>query len=208
MSCGIYAIRSICKPNRIYIGSSIKIDRRCNSHKSNLKHNRHANQKLQSHYNKYGAKDLIFDVIIDCDPETLVKAEQAFIDMYRPWFNIRKTAESNRGIIASQETRAKMSVAAKRHGTPWLKGRKQSEEHKLKHRLNHSHKTHTEEELRKMRLSKQCKIIINIETGIFYDSITEAAQHIHQGHTPVSKRTMLSRYLRGAHSNKTMFRYA
>lgn len=123
---GIYKIQSVTDPNRIYIGSAINITKRWTMHLSLLNRGKHANKKLQGHYDKYGKNDLIFSVIINCEKEDLIIIEQSYIDELKPSFNIRRIANSNiglklpwteerkqkaRGRICTEETRQKQSKA-------------------------------------------------------------------------------------------------
>jgi group I intron endonuclease len=128
---GIYKIQSKIKPKRCYIGSAINIKSRWNSHLSKLAKNTHPNIKLQRHYNKYGKDDLIFEVLISCEKEELIKYEQFFIDVYKSWFNICPKAQSRLGVKCSIETIKKMSEVNKGHKA-WNKGIPQSEETKKK----------------------------------------------------------------------------
>lgn len=121
---GIYKIQSTIKPERIYIGSAVNYRGRKRYHLYQLRHNKHINNKLQHHYNKYGESDLNISLIISCDKSLLIANEQFFIDSYKPWFNIAQKAGSNLGYKASDETRKKMSIA--------MKGRKCTEETKRK----------------------------------------------------------------------------
>jgi len=107
---GIYKIESKIKPERIYIGSAVDIGKRWGTHLSRLRNSNHGNPKLQSHFNKYGDVDLEFSILLGCERDDLIKNEQYFIDSYKPWFNIRKIADSNLGLRykLSQETRIKM----------------------------------------------------------------------------------------------------
>lgn len=100
---GIYQIQSLCKPERIYIGSAVYIVRRWSEHLSELRRNIHSNSKLQNHFNKYSESDLQFSVLLGCEKEELIKNEQFFIDSYNPWFNINKIAGSTLGYKYSQE---------------------------------------------------------------------------------------------------------
>jgi len=117
---GIYGIRSISHPDRIYIGSAVNIEGRWGAHLSNLNKKRHHSTKLQHHYDKYGIRDLVFEIIFQCDPDVLLSSEQAFIDLYSPWFNICPKANSRLGAKHSKESKAKMSA--------WQMGRKLPEE--------------------------------------------------------------------------------
>ena len=80
---GIYKIQSLSHPERCYIGSAVNIDKRKKEHLNNLRKNKHANKKLQSHFNKYGETDLSFSLLLGCGKEDLIKNEQYFIDSYR-----------------------------------------------------------------------------------------------------------------------------
>ena len=119
---GIYKIQSIIKPNRIYIGSAINIDRRWHDHLRLLRKNKQPNLKLQNHYNKYGESDLQFSILLGCDKEDLLKIEQYFIESYKPWFNICIKANSQIGLKRSDETKLKLSISHKGK-TTWNKGK-------------------------------------------------------------------------------------
>jgi len=120
MHCGVYIIRSKRKPERCYIGHSIMIEKRWNIHINDLKSNKHHSPKLQRHFNKYELSDLTFNIICECDRGDLIPIEQFYIDAYKPYFNCSPTASSNLGIKKTEEQIAK------------IRGRKHSEEAKLK----------------------------------------------------------------------------
>ena len=83
-NCGVYCIR--CKVNnKAYIGSSANIKRRWTEHKSLLKTGKHPNKQLQEDYNKYGADNFLYTVLINCKPYMLLKYE----NMYMLLFNTR-----------------------------------------------------------------------------------------------------------------------
>jgi len=130
--CGIYRIQSIVHPERCYIGSAININQRWRNHLYNLKNSRH-NSKLQNHYNKYSKEDLQFSIIEPFEfisKEHLTSREQHYIDVHKPWFNIRNIAESNLGCKHSEESKIKSRGIRKskktefREGSiPWNKGK-------------------------------------------------------------------------------------
>jgi group I intron endonuclease len=119
---GIYQIQSKSKPDRIYIGSAVNIEKRWKAHIGLLQNNKQPNLKLQNHYNKYGIADLMFSILLGCDKEDLIKTEQYFIDSYNPWFNICKKADSQFGLKRSDETKLKLSISHKGKAT-WNKGK-------------------------------------------------------------------------------------
>jgi group I intron endonuclease len=108
---GIYKITSIIKPKKIYIGSAVNLHRRWQEHMLKLKKKLHHNPKLQAHFNKYGDSDLLYSVIIFCIKEELIEQEQFFMDLYDPWFNICKKANSRLGVALSDETKEKLRQA-------------------------------------------------------------------------------------------------
>lgn len=110
---GIYKIESIIKPERIYIGSSIDVNKRWKEHIRDLRAERRHSLKIQRHHNKYGLSDLVFTVILECEKEYLIKNEQYYIDLLNPYFNAQKIANSPLGSKRSQDTKDKISRAKK-----------------------------------------------------------------------------------------------
>ncbi len=163
---GIYKIQSIIKPERCYIGSAVNISKRWNYHLSDLRKNKHANNKLQNHFNKYGESDLQFSILIGCDKNNLLPNEQFFIDSYKPWFNINKTAGSNLGMHVSDKTKQKLreintgkkqsneTIEKRRKSTTGLK---RSKEWCLKISKVHKGKITSDETKHKMSIAKKGK---------------------------------------------------
>lgn len=95
---GIYKIENI-KNGKIYIGSSIDIDKRIDRHKNELIKNKHVNSHLQRDFNKYGIDYYTFECIELCDDDNLRVLEQKYLDeifsneeYYRKYYNIGKEA--------------------------------------------------------------------------------------------------------------------
>ncbi len=156
---GIYQIQSKIKPERKYVGSAINVHIRWNRHLNDLKNNRHHSSKLQNHYEKYGEDDLQFSIILRCGQKELIMFEQHYLDLFDPFFNNRKKAESNLGMKYSEEHRKKISEANKgRKLSPehikkigeTSKGRKLSDEAKEKLRVFNTGKKLSEEHKRKI----------------------------------------------------------
>jgi group I intron endonuclease len=223
---GIYVIRSLSNPSKLYIGSSVDIHRRWRAHKSNLSRNLHKNQKLQNHYNKYGDSDLEYYVYIECDKDILLSEEQRIINEIKPQFNIVTDVISRgtRGLHHTQEAKDKIGAAGKgrmgywagKHQSPELiekrtskiRGRKLSDDHikQISERmLGNKHnlgKHHSEAAKTKMRENNyQVKIVVNIETGIFYIGTVAAAASMG------INADVLRAKLNGRYKNNTMFRY-
>lgn len=83
---GIYCIENI-KNHKKYIGQSINIFRRFNSHKSELRKGTHNNTHLQSAWNKYGEQSFRFYVIIEVESKELDFYERYYIDFFDTYKN-------------------------------------------------------------------------------------------------------------------------
>lgn len=94
---GIYKI-TCSGNNKFYIGSSNKIRKRFENHRSSLRRNCHYALYMQNSYNKYGVDSFSYEVLEIVDAvEDLIPKEQAYIDDLNPAFNLRVIAESNKG---------------------------------------------------------------------------------------------------------------
>lgn len=113
MKSGIYIISSLRFKDRVYVGSAVHIPARQKRHFSDLARNQHHNQILQNHYNKYGAADLVFRVMVLCPVSSLIKEEQFWIDLLNPYFNICQTAGSRLGVRLSDQVKIKMQRSFK-----------------------------------------------------------------------------------------------
>jgi len=116
---GIYKIISKSQ-GKCYIGSSISINKRWNTHICYLRKGNHPNKYLQNVYNKYGEDDLVFEVVLFCEPEHLLVTEEEQIkkhDSYKNGFNlISKPVLGFRGCEHSDNSKRQMSIAAKKRG--------------------------------------------------------------------------------------------
>jgi group I intron endonuclease len=104
LSC-IYEIRNLVN-NKIYIGSTNNLMYRQNYHLSHLRSNTHYNPLLQGAWNKYGEDNFQIDVLMIVDDQRwLFVAEQAFLDEWKPEYNISKNAQvpTKRGDTLSKE---------------------------------------------------------------------------------------------------------
>jgi group I intron endonuclease len=151
---GVYKIQSIIKPERCYIGSTINIGSRLKTHFKALRNNLHHSNKLQNHYNKYGAEDLQLFILLECNKENILKEEQYFINSLRPYFNICRVAGSPLGVKRSEETKKKLSELNKGI-TSGFKGKQHSEEVKQRLRKVNTGKILSEDA--KQKLSKWSK---------------------------------------------------
>ena len=102
-NCGVYCIR--CKVNnKAYIGSSTNIKSRWYEHKSDLRRGKHHNKQLQEDYNKYGADNFLYLILINCEPQMLTKYE----NMYMMLFNTRDISVGYNDVIAARPLQRKV----------------------------------------------------------------------------------------------------
>ena len=113
MKSGIYKI--LFPSGKRYIGSSKNLPVRIMQHLTSLSKNNHVNRFLQAEYNNYSGCGISFSIIETCSEADLLKIEQVYLNSIKPELNISMTAGTNdsaKGI--SNETREKMSAAAKK----------------------------------------------------------------------------------------------
>lgn len=110
---GIYKITFLQNKNLFYIGSSQDVRKRLIHHLSQLKNLKHQNKILLNYYKKYGIDNFKFDVVEYCDLEFLIVKEQYYIDNLNPFFNIRKIADRNTGVVQSEELKKRRSETRK-----------------------------------------------------------------------------------------------
>lgn len=124
-TCGIYRIFHKGS-GKSYIGQSLNIKQRLRTHKWRLSSNQHDNQHLQNAWNKYGNDSFEWQTLEICERTELNEKEQFWIDTANAMFGVYNIALIIDGTSKShsEETRRKMSES--------LKGRKVSEETKLK----------------------------------------------------------------------------
>src|SRR5690606_2346753 len=112
MSGGIYII--ICKTNEnFYIGRSIDFSRRKRQHLSDLRKNKHKNQRLQSCFNKYGEDNILFHLLFKLPNDIHIQEEieQMLIDLFiseKECLNLNKSGYGCH-VEITQETKLKMS---------------------------------------------------------------------------------------------------
>nr|YP_010561567.1 hypothetical protein OSR58_mgp23 [Ganoderma flexipes]UYX56937.1 hypothetical protein [Ganoderma flexipes] len=103
---GVYMFFNLVNGD-MYIGSSIKLDRRFRVHLSSIGS---VNLPLYNALNKYGLNNFVFLILQYCDPveELCLGLEQSYLDMFKPNYNLLKLAGSSQGFKHSPETIAKL----------------------------------------------------------------------------------------------------
>jgi group I intron endonuclease len=76
---GIYRIRNLIN-EKCYYGSSKNIEKRWKTHLNQLRNKKHINCILQSAWEKYGENNFIFEIVEECEIQSLFDIEQKYID--------------------------------------------------------------------------------------------------------------------------------
>ena len=113
---GVYTITH-ARSGRVYVGSSVLISRRWNTHRWLLRRGQHPNIHLQRAWTRYGESAFDWAIVEPLDAGAdLAAAEQMWIDRQRATnpdgvFNFLPTAGSRLGSKHSDETRARIAAA-------------------------------------------------------------------------------------------------
>ena len=210
---GIYKITSPI--GSVYVGQSINIERRFRIYKNGTCKSQ---RLLNGSFEKYGAKNHSFDIITECLEIELNELERYYQEIYNVLGSkglncvytkankrrvvlsddtIIKKRNSALGKVTSIETKLKLSIARI--------GKKHSEETKNKMKLAKLNMSlETKEKLikhYKERKNKSCKIVLDTQTGIFYESAKEASLY------SIYKYDIITNYLNGKRKNKTNLIY-
>lgn len=172
---GVYKIINNIN-EKVYVGSSKNIRKRCLWHRSRLNSNKHHNKSLQRSWNKYGEENFSFEIIEISKEEHLIQREQYWIDVTecyknengynfnrdatKPNLNKKFSAEtraklsnSKKGIKRSPETIEKLRIMNKGEGNPFY-GKRHSEESKRKMSEKHIGKELTESQLESLKMGR------------------------------------------------------
>lgn len=106
--CGIYIIRNTVT-DKLYIGKSVDIKKRFNTHKHNLRNGRHCNKYLQRAWDKYGESAFEFCVLEECERDKLNALEIATIEKYANTHDLYNMTDGGDGLLGhkrSDETKA------------------------------------------------------------------------------------------------------
>jgi group I intron endonuclease len=113
MTCGIYFIKS--PSGKMYIGSSIRAEKRCIQHFVNLRRGVHPSRRLSMAFVKYKGEGFEHGMLEVCPAEKLEEREQFWIDLLKPRYNARLKADSNTGLRMTEAERLAHSDTMKEH---------------------------------------------------------------------------------------------
>lgn len=197
---GIYKITNSVN-GKFYVGSAVNFARRKNEHIRNLKAGTHHSKRLQAAFNKYGESAFDFNIIcIVENKDALIHSEQIYLDMLcnvKSSYNTCKVAGSTAGVLASEETKAKMrksreftSEETRIKRSLALKGRKKSEEWKALMSLKMTGRKLTDEQkktLSQSALNRSQEAKDNIARAIRESDIKNGGRHSDESKSKISK---------------------
>jgi len=146
---------------KIYVGQSVKPNKRLSQHRSQLRGEYHPNHHLQNAFNKYGEEAFEFNVLEYCDDDKLNDNEIWWINYFDSMnqskgYNLQTGGDSNYSFPDEIKEKIKSNTPIKREKDHPMYGRKHSDESiqrmKESHRKNPSWlgRHHTEESKRKI----------------------------------------------------------
>lgn len=138
---GVYAIINR-RNNKIYIGSSVRMNHRWTEHRMELSRKEHSNRYLQRAFEKEpdNFQVEVIETLPAPDKAALLSREQFWINFYRSWlpengYNIAPKAESCLGVKHSEETRALMRLRGLgRKASPEARARMSAAQRGSKHK--------------------------------------------------------------------------
>lgn len=137
----------------------------------------------------YGFDGFTLEILEYCESSDLIKREQHYINLLKPEYNILKIAGSVLGVKRSEETKAKLKMAALSRSEEVLIKNK---EHLKRLNSSEKHKEHLailNASLEHIAISAKPVVAINSITGetIEFRSMTQAAKHF-SAHPETTRR--------------------
>ena len=196
--CGVYKI--VNPVGQVYIGASTDIHKRFNNHKSGNSKN---NRKLYQSFNTYGVDNHDFEILETCENEELNNKESFYGQKYKVLDDnkglnlaIPKDADGNGGYSKSANMNGGKWGFKKGHKT-WNKGIPCKESTKALISMGKKGQPSKLKGTKTFKIAANSKIVLCLETGIYFDSILKASEAFN------IKRTTLQAMLSGVNKNRT-----
>lgn len=205
---GIYKITS--PSNKIYIGQSTNIESRWKQYESLKCSKQH---KLYNSLKKYGVDLHTFEIIEECELELLNERERHWQDFYEvigeKGLNCKLTQTDDKSGFMCKESREKLSKAQSGENN-FMRGKSGEKHPNFGKKWSEESRKKMSEGQKKLLASgyihTSSKLVLDLETGFFYDSATEAWQH-NKDYIKCNIKGF-SRKLSGGRLNNTKFIYA
>lgn len=115
---GVYEIRNTIN-NKVYIGSSINVNKRLAAHRNHLKRRAHGSAHLQASWVKHGPDAFCFRQLLACEEKDILFYEQRIMDGFKAnqrefGYNKRLVVESCAGTKLSAAHKAKIAASVPR----------------------------------------------------------------------------------------------
>jgi group I intron endonuclease len=122
MKSGIYIIKNL-ETGHCYIGQSVNLKYRVRRHRQMLRDNKHENDYMQKHYNKYGGENFSFSILEPCILEKLDEREIHWINYYKTMnrskgYNL-ESGGNNQKIVSDEIKNKKRGRNNPMYGKKW-----------------------------------------------------------------------------------------
>ena len=187
--CGIYKYTS--PSGKIYIGSSKNIFKRITHYKSESCKNQ---TKLYNSFKKYGYENHLFEIIEECNFEDLYLRERYYSEVFNvlgeKGLNLILPKNGESKISISEETRKKMSESSKgEKGSFYGKTHTIETKEKIrKAQLGRKHSKEHKEKVSKNNAKNMSKIVLDLNTGVFYESAKQVSDLYNINHSTLRSR--------------------
>mgnify|MGYP006443650333 CR=1 FL=1 len=205
--CGVYKI--VSPDNKVYVGASINLDKRIREHK---RASSFSQKKLIKSFQDYGVNNHKFDIIEFCDKEELVEKEvhhgikHNVLDAEKGLNLSLPVNKDGKGGFSKEVIHKGGLHGFKKGHKPWNIGAKLTKS--VKNKISNSkkrckawNKNKKMEDFNASYMNHNSKVVLDFETGVFYNSASEAAK------LNGLKRTTLQAMLTGVNKNKTNLKY-
>lgn len=90
MNCGVYRLRNTIS-GECYIGGSASLEERRRDHLTRIRSGTHTFPLIRQSVKRDGAAAFVFEVVEECEPETLAAREKHWLTVEKPALNRRHT---------------------------------------------------------------------------------------------------------------------